>query len=384
MLKWLKNKQPENLTFMEWILLREEQRNAPGIERVLAKSKSGKISIGFRNKMFQNIADMLMEKDLVWTEGMIDGAYQYSSDVMEFAKALGTTYWKRTKKKLKINEETSKFINKNFKSLRNPQDTFKAVYRLSIIGVIDDYEVDYRTKTIIANFSNKKDEQYLSNMKTYLSRYVSSEEVKRVQSDILKLPGETVLQKCCGYLTKFVYEEIATKRLNAITSMEEAIIRGIDNRKNFEADINYYFDSKYYSALSEQFRNVDLSVVWSFMEETEGGKNGLQNLNGACTRLLDDSPNSPILLLLRAFSRILIEDFDQSLAIKDLRNGWSKLVELKSWSREEQTNNFEEYYNKTIEYNSSLSEVLDYEILRDHLNWIKSFNDKFLKGVANA
>ena len=166
--------------------------------------------------------------------------------------------------------------------------------------------------------------------------------------------------------------------------MEEAIIRGVKNRENFEADINYYFDSKYYSALSEQFRNVDLSVVWSFMEETKGGKNGLQHLNGACTRLLDDSPNSPILLLLRAFSRILIEDFDQSLAIKDLRNGWSRLVELKSWSREEQTNNFEEFYNKTIEYNSSLSEVLDYGILRDHLNLIKSFNDKLLKGVANS
>ena len=77
-----------------------------------------------------------------------------------------------TKKKLNINDETLKYINMNFKSLRNPQDTFKAVYRLSIIGVIDDYEVDYRTKTIIANFSNKKDEQYLYNMKTYVSRYV--------------------------------------------------------------------------------------------------------------------------------------------------------------------------------------------------------------------
>ena len=87
------------------------------------------------------------------------------------------------------------------------------------------------------------------------------------------------------------------------------------------------------------------------MEQTEGGKNGLQNLNGACTRLLDDSPNSPILLLLRAFSRLLIENFDQSLAIKDLRNGWSKLVELKSWSREEVTKNFEIFYNKTIKYN---------------------------------
>lgn len=382
--KWLKNKQPDNLTFMKWILLRKKKENADGIEKVLSQSRSGKISIGFRNKIFQNIADMLMEKDLVWTEGMIDGAYQFASDVKEFVKGLNSQYRKRTKKKLKINEGTLKYINDNFKRLRNQQDTFKAIYRLSIIGVIDEYEVDYRAKTIIANFSNKKKEQYLLNMKTYISRYVSSEEVKRVESEILKLSGKTVLQKCCGYLTKFVYEEIATKRLNAITSMEEAIIRGVENRENFEADINYYFDSKYYSALSEQFRNVDLSVVWSFMEETEGGKNGLQNLNGACTRLLDDSPNSPILLLLRAFSRILIEDFDQSLAIKDLRNGWSRLVELKSWSREEQTNNFEEFYNKTIEYNSSLSEVLDYEILRDHLNWIKNFNDRFLKGVANA
>ena len=221
-------------------------------------------------------------------------------------------------------------------------------------------------------------------MTDYISRYFSFEEVKKVESEILKLPGETVLQKCCGYLTKFVDEEIAIKRLNAISSMEEAIIRGIDNKDNFAADINYYFDSKYYSALSEQFRSDDLTVVWSFIERTEGSKNGLQNLNGACTRLLDDSPNSGVLLVLRAFSRLLIEDFDQKLAIKDLRSGWSKLVEIKGWNREEQTKNFAKFYKRVIECNSSLSEVLDYEIYRDHLNWIKGFNESFLKGVANA
>ena len=385
MLKWLKNKQPDNIDFMEWILLRKTKENAEGIEKVLSKNNSGKISIGFRNNIYQKIADMLIEKDLVWTEGMIDSAYQFAHNVPDFIKALGSQYYKRTKKNFELKDDkVSKFIKKNFNSLRNQQDTFKAVYRLSVIGVIDDYEIDYKDKTIIATFSNKKEKEYLHNMKNYISRYVSFEEVKKVESDILKLPGDTVLQKCCGYLTKFVDEEIAIKRLNAITSMEEAIIRGIDNKENFATEINYYFDSKYYSSLSDQFRSDDLEVVWSFMDETEGSKNGLQNLNGACTRLLDDSPNSAILLLLRSFSRLLIEDFDQSLAIKDLRNGWSKLVEIKNWNREEQTEIFEKFYTKTIEYNSSLTEVLNYEIHRDHLNWIKSFNDRFLKGVANA
>ena len=107
-------------------------------------------------------------------------------------------------------------------------------------------------------------------------------------------------------------------------------------------------------------------------------------MNGACTRLLDDSPNSGVLLLLRAFARLLIDDFDEKLAIKDLRSGWSKLVEIKKWNREEQTINFSKFYERAIEYNSSLRKVLDYEIYRDHLNWIKSFNKRFLKGVANV
>ena len=48
----------------------------------------------------------------------------------------------------------------------------------------------------------------------------------------------------------------------------------------------------------------------------------LQHLNGACTRLLDDSPNHPVYLLLRAFSRFTIEDYDKNDASIDMEKAW--------------------------------------------------------------
>ncbi|MBL0079875.1 MAG: hypothetical protein IPP53_12450 [Bacteroidetes bacterium] len=42
-----------------------------------------------------------------------------------------------------------------FTKNQNEEDTYKAIYRLSIIGVVDDYTVDYNSKTISPHISKK-------------------------------------------------------------------------------------------------------------------------------------------------------------------------------------------------------------------------------------
>tara|TARA_B100000315_G_C14407884_1_gene509585 strand:- start:462 stop:824 length:363 start_codon:yes stop_codon:yes gene_type:complete len=120
------------------------------------------------------------------------------------------------------------------------------------------------------------------------------------------------------------------------------------------------------------------------MNITKGIKDSLQHLNGACTRLLDDSPNSSVLLLLRAFSRLLIENYNKSDAIDDFRKGWKIFQELKEWSRAEYYDNFSEFYRIADNYDSSSVKYLNNEIVNDHLNWLKEFNKTFLKGMAYA
>ncbi|NQU35941.1 MAG: ATP-dependent DNA helicase RecQ, partial [Bacteroidetes bacterium] len=382
--EWLINQKPDNISFKDWILLREIIPNENGIERFFVDNTLGTVSVGFTNKIFQTIEDLLSKNELVWDDIMIDRAYQFSNNPQEFIKSLEAAYWKKTGKNLTFDQNTAEYINNNFIKIRNTQDTFKAIYRLTVIGVVDDYEVDYRTKTITATISKKKNEEHINYLKKYVGRYVSTEEKNKVPNQINEFRGETTIQKCCGFLANFVYKEIAVKRYNAITSMETAIERGLEKTEDFTTEINMYFDSKYYRSLLEVFRSNEMQFVWSFMNETQGKKDSLQHLNGACTRLLDDTPNSSVLLLLRAFARFLIENYNKLDAIEDFRKGWKTIKELKEWERTEYLEHFSTYYEIANKYDSMSTKYLDNEIANDHLIWVKDFNNKFLEGIANA
>lgn len=372
-----------------WLSKKEQRQPNLGFEKILSEMNVGdtpkKVEVGFTNDKTRIIADYLAQLDNLWDESMILTANNYCFTLVDFIKNLGYQFWRGTEgSNFDFTSQLTKQISKWFFQIRDQSDTFKAIYRLSVIGVVDDYEVDYRTKYITAKISKKNDEEYINNLKNYVERYKSKEETNRVPEQIKEFRGDTTIQKCCGFLANFVYEEIATKRKNAIKSMEDAIVRGINNKKDFATEINMYFDSKYYRSLSKVFRSNDIKVVWSFMNETEGKKDLLQHLNGACTRLLDDSPNSAILLLLRAFSRLLIEKYNKSDAIDDLRQGWRILYDLKKLKRFQYLNYFSKFYEISVGWDNTVEKYLDNEIVRDQLNWAKGFNKIFLKGIANA
>ncbi|MBK7269342.1 MAG: hypothetical protein IPI07_07480 [Flavobacteriales bacterium] len=66
-----------------------------------------------------------------------------------------------------------------FKELRDKQDTFKAVYRLSLIGLVDDYVVDYNAPgRIYLKVKKRADSEHLQLFEAYLSRYVAPTGVK--------------------------------------------------------------------------------------------------------------------------------------------------------------------------------------------------------------
>ena len=79
---------------------------------------------------------------------------------------------------------------------------------------------------------------------------ISKEEADRLPDELYKIKGDTVIQKCCSRLAKFVYDKIASKRLEAINQMEYAIQSSLAGG-NFEEIINTYFDSRFTSDLRE-------------------------------------------------------------------------------------------------------------------------------------
>ncbi len=385
-LHFLQEKCPQNVSLLNWLTQTETVEPEPGFERLLSEMKIGetkKVMVGFTNDRIQRITDYLSITDQRWNENIVTRANNYCFTAEHFINNLKKEFRRATKQNCNFGQNKIKQLSIWFYQIRDGQDTFKAIYRLSVIGIIDEYEVDYNSKNIIVTIIKKPDQYYIECLQNYIGRYISAEEKRRVPEQILASPGNTVIQKCCGVLAKFVYEKIASKRLEAINVMESAIVSGMNNR-NFEEYINTYFDSRFTPRLRAFLYDYSIDIVWKLIQESQGDPDSINHIRGACDRLLVENPDNPAFLLLRAFSRFLTPSYNKNDALSDFHKGWRIFKDLKGWSRQEYLINLSKFYNFAISYDSTVKLYLDIEIFTEHRTWLKTFNQKFLKDIENA
>jgi len=277
------------------------------------------------------------------------------------------------------------WLYSRFQRLRDRQDTFRAVYRLSTIGLIGDYTVDYNAGVIRADVQNLGAAGFIQELREYIGRYVAPEQAREIPEEVMQHPGENVVQKCLGYLVDFVYETIAQKRKMAASVMEEAIQEGIEQGDEaFRRRVNTYFDSRYLPVLQRrvQDREFNLALVWEFIEETGGTDDDVNHLRGACDRLLSEYTENGALYLLRAYTRCLMDGGRIQEFREDFREGWRLFREVKGLSRAEYTRALSRYRNMLSDLDNRLQGALDEEIAHAHASWLKAFNRDFLLSEA--
>ena len=116
-----------------------------GIEKLLENSEKPDkfiVVIPFANNTKERIAMFLQSKGIEISERMVDEAQKFCQDIDTFITNLEKEYSKFNNwRKLNIPSELKPKLKSLFLQIREEQDTFKAIYRLSIIGVIDDYTI---------------------------------------------------------------------------------------------------------------------------------------------------------------------------------------------------------------------------------------------------
>lgn len=223
-------------------------------------------------------------------------------------------------------------LTNSFYRDRNGADTLKAVYRLLSIGIIDDYEIDYRSKTIKLKFTSENSpRKYKENLKEFVRRYYS--EVQSQQwIDRLNIENENeneiAIKECLKILVEFVYNETEEKRFQGIKEMVEAIQRGlpqqgeaaIEGNKRFKEEIYYYFNAKYARryvlpsgepaslvADTDKGRISNFEICEKYfrvLSEDRGAYiSNLKHLRGSTQKILRSVNNhNPCLQILKAFS----------------------------------------------------------------------------------
>ncbi|MFA7613954.1 MAG: RecQ family ATP-dependent DNA helicase, partial [Candidatus Caldatribacteriota bacterium] len=300
----------------------------------------------------------------------------------------------------------SRYLNMEQEKLY-PDGIQRALYRMSLIGAIDNYTVDYHEEIFIVTITNKDDEQYFENLGKYISTYYS---YKRTQEELKKARayknGETAMLKCLYFLTDFIYREIEVKRWQGIHTMREACLisieKGSDELKTF---INDYFNSKYLSldyqvegkdlsltsriSLLKEGKDDDLSIVRDFMEYLKKDKEDsetsrLQQLRGACSRLLEGRENTAALLLLKAFTLFILSDGNIRLEeeAKDLYlkgfNLYSEETPKTMSHLNHLINGINAYQHNLTQYMADDKEILNTKIKKFTIDQIVQYQAKWL------
>jgi len=324
-----------------------------GIEEILKSKKNGenfRVTVAFQNNTKERnkfLATWLGEViDNRFNEEEVKKLMKNSSNALEFIENISEKFESLTRQKLDFeeycnNRDVTRGVPlgtayERFMALydgnRDKLDTEKAIYRLSTLGIIDDYTINFQSRTFTLIGKRKSENDYLKNLKNHLLKYLSEKTTVLKLKSLSTIDEDTLLRKCLKFLIQFVYDETERKRINAIKDMKDACIIGLKDNGSIELKnyIHLYFNSKYarsgYSFINlngieinaslpditEDGKNSKMSVVWDFMdfvyEDPKASEiDNIKHLRGACVRMLRDQYNNYTLLLLNAFTLYMLE-----------------------------------------------------------------------------
>ena len=390
-------------------VLAREAMGEMSIEQALDQMAPGErraTTIRFDNGRIEELSRYLSEvtEGPRWTVGMIAGARRYAHAMDEFIDSLVREASKRRWTQrfstlvdtLRGLAQDERFVHL-VRTVRSQEDTFKSIYRLTVVGAVTDFTLDYRAEQVHATFCKHTDHEYLDHLQQYLARYMAPEDVQRVPDEVLAKGEPTLLRACLSRLIDFVYRRIKRKRRVAIDNMERAVEDGqippawfeIDKptiaekrqqaERQFAERVYTFFESRYTPDLRVHLRDTyNTDLIAQYVDETQGAEIELRHLRGACERLLEDSPDHVALLGLRAYAELLLDDGSVARAQQDLRRAHAVLVESGAYTHEEALGVIETLLRRVEDYDGRTVEHLPRMVAPIHEAWLRSFADTHL------
>ncbi len=398
-----------DLNAFDWVSQYVPSYRDVGIEKLLADSKTQKefqVIIPFVNNEIETIASYLSANGIPFADKTVEKAQNFCSTGAKFVENLGREFGNP------IPEKFHSELKKRFLQIRNEDDTYKAIYRLSVIGIIDDYTVNYHAQTITAYISKKPLGHYTQQLEKFLRMYNSEKKTKELIERVpffftnATNPISREIFQCLGFLIKFVYEHVADLRRKSINAMEEACKVGLDSNqgsKGFKEFIDLYMNSKYARPqfLPEDTQDGEYSSVEIIndyidrVSEDAGGQiNNLKHLRGATTRLITQSikySDNYSLHILKAFSVLALEvQYDAEVFIQEAREnfmfGFLKMVEEENITTDKAIDIFDYLVQRFDGFDYRISEEIEdlrsYIFLKINTDWTKKFTNKFAENYA--
>ena len=300
----------------------------------------------------------------------------------------------------------------------------KAIYRMCVIGLIDDFTEDYTRKTFRITTICQDESHYYNNLRLYYRKYYSKDRVDLMIDEVKQIAtNDGVIMACLKHLTSFIYKSIADKRARGILDMEQFCNLAINSGKDWKETnedlkdfIYYYFNSKY---ARESFVTYDSKmkqeVPFSLKDDTDANthseneitsfelvkkymrvvdpeivnndsqKDNVKHLQGA-VRLIRraTAEMNPVLNLLNIFCILFLGQQDNNMLEEEICNDYEAVFEY--YKKRGSLVLLSEYERLLVEHTALdesrtdyLKKLQTYILLRKHAIALNSISHKYLQ-----
>ncbi|PID89783.1 MAG: hypothetical protein CSA05_00520 [Bacteroidia bacterium] len=401
--KMIEEKCPKSRNVFNWLSNKTEWPSQPGIAQVLSKLNIGdsrELVVHFKNDKTTKINNLLNRNVIdSFTEKSIYEISRKCSSATVFLDELGKiANIKLVNKNINIPEELSKLFNQ----IRTEEDTLKAIFRLSILGVVQNYRIDYKTKTVTVLIEKKSDEDYLIALKNYFDRYLSENFTNKVLKAVDKYPEKNVLLKCLLFLIHFEYKEIVTRKYRNLENIEKICLWSLtkelteeEKNKKILSFLSDFFETKYLNPIVKpslaldikDLRNFNFDIVLKYIKEVRDLKENWFHLYNSTKKLLKTYPASYPLLLLNAYSGFLLYHDDEKIN----KQSFEHMIRGFLFMKQKEKMNYKNYIariklfaNHIYTHNSKLQARIEPLLyLKTHSFWLEDFNKRFLENYQS-
>ena len=201
----------------------------------------------------------------------------------------------------------------------------KALYRLSIMGLVSDYTLDYHNRQFNVEVTKHTDEFLKYSLLDYFGRYKHAEYRELAAQKIDSVKENTMLEKCLRVFLEFVYEEIEKKRRRAIFNMAE-VADAYSNSESFRNELLNYLEKSQFTQLLNEISKKLAPMEWVDIALKVEDVDSANHLLGGCRRALESNPEHPGLIFLNAFSKLIIPTHQNDLPYYEFQRAIKSLT----------------------------------------------------------
>lgn len=211
----------------------------------------------------------------------------------------------------------------------------KAVHRLVILSVVEDYTNDYAHEQIKMTLSGEDKKTVLDAYVAYISSYnrrqANRAEV-RAQDQIDRSFNEFI-KFILRQLIEFIYSTVELGRRRSLAEMLQAATSGSSDMDIRRHILNYLELGQYSDLLdAARERSEDLPNLIQELIEQISSPNESAELRGQTAFLLESYPNNPALLFIRTLSELMSRDCSEQVLIDNFKAGIQYALSETGWA----------------------------------------------------